>query len=107
MIFIKILLRILKQDLTLGIMNQTDHCLKGKKGSWIKKDELRRKITKEFVGLIAKIYSYLTDDSEDEESKYTKLCAIKRKLKFEEYQICSESTKLKSNINHIEKTKLM
>ena len=36
------------------------------------KDELGRKITKEFVGLIAKIYSYLTDDSEDEESKYTK-----------------------------------
>ena len=71
------------------------------------KDELGRKITKEFVGLIAKICSYLTDDSEDEESKYTKLCAIKRKLKFEDYQICSESTKLKSNINHIEKIKLI
>ena len=37
------------------------------------KDELGRKITKEFVGLKAKSYSYLTDDgSEDKTAKGTK-----------------------------------
>ena len=37
---------------------------------------------KEFVGLTAKIYSYLKDNNdEDKKAKDTKKCLIKRKLK--------------------------
>ena len=35
MIFIKMLQKKLKLDLTLQILNQTDHCLKGKMSNWI------------------------------------------------------------------------
>ena len=40
-----------------------------------------------FVGLRAKTYSYLIDDSsEDKKAKNTKTCAIKRTFKFENYK---------------------
>ena len=56
-----------KQDLTLQIKNQTDHCLKKR----------------------AKTYSYLIDHgSEDKKAKGSKKCIIKRKLKFEGYKSC-------------------
>ena len=49
---------------------------------WLK-DELRGKIMTKFVGLRAKIYSYLIDDSsENKKAKGPKKCVIK-KLKFE------------------------
>ena len=42
---------------------------------------------KKIVGLRAKTYSYLIDDgSEDKKAKDTKICVIKRKLKFENYE---------------------
>ena len=45
------------------------------------KDELRRKIIKNFVGLRGKTYSYLIDDgSEDKKEKCTKNCFIKENL---------------------------
>ena len=45
------------------------------------KDKLGRKIMTKFIGLKAKTYSYLIDDSsEDKKAKGTKKCAIKRKL---------------------------
>ena len=45
------------------------------------KDELVRKIMKEFVGLIAKTYSSLIDNgSKDKKVKDTEKCVIKRKL---------------------------
>ena len=48
------------------------------------KYELGGKITTKFVGLRAKTYSYLIDDeSENKKAKGTKMCVIKRKLKFE------------------------
>ena len=51
------------------------------------KDELRRKITKEFCALRAKTYSYLMDDdSEKKKSKQIKKCVIKRRLTFENYK---------------------
>ena len=51
------------------------------------KDELRRKITKEFCALRAKTYSYLMDDdSEKKKSKQIKKCVIKRRLMFENYK---------------------
>ena len=58
-------------------------------------DELGRKITIKFVGLRADIYSYLIDDgSEDKKAKGTKKYVIKRKLKFENYKNCLETTQL-------------
>ena len=49
-----------------------------------------------FVGLRAKTYSYLADDSsEDKKAKSTKKCFIKRKLKFKSYKI-----------NYLEKNKI-
>ena len=45
------------------------------------KDELGGKIITKFVGLRAKIYSYLVDDSsEDKKAKGTKKCAKKANL---------------------------
>ena len=45
------------------------------------KDELRRKIIKNFVGLRGKTYSYLIDDgSEDKKAKCTKNCFLKENL---------------------------
>ena len=58
-------------------------------------DELGRKIMIKFVGLRADIYSYLIDDgSEDKKAKGTRKYVIKRKLKFENYKNCLETTQL-------------
>ena len=68
------------------------------------KDELGGKIMIKFVGLRAKTYSYLIDDSsEDKKAKDTKNCVIKIKFKFENYKNCLEATQLESKINYIEK----
>ena len=56
---------------------------KNKKVIGLMKDELVGKIITEFVALIQKTYSYLTDDcKEDKKAKGTKKCVIKRELKF-------------------------
>ena len=48
------------------------------------KDELCGYIMKEFVGLKGKTYSYLKgNNDEDKKAKGTKMCVIKRKLKFQ------------------------
>ena len=61
---------------------------------------------KVFVGLRAKIYSYLIDDgSEDKKAKHTKKC-VKKQLKFENYKHYVEATKLENKINHLEKNKV-
>ena len=58
-------------------------------------DELGRKIMIKFDGLRTDIYSYLIDDgSEDKKAKGTKKYVIKRKLKFENYKNCLETTQL-------------
>ena len=68
------------------------------------KDELGGKIMTKFFGLRAKAYSYLIDDgSEDKKAKNTKMCAIKRKLKFENYKNHLEATQLENKINHLKK----
>ena len=57
---------------------------------------------KEFVGLRAKIYSYLKDDN-DEDKEGKNKCAIK-KLKFEDYTNCL--AQIENKINHLEKNKI-
>ena len=71
------------------------------------KDELGRKIMTKFVGLRAKTYSYLIDDSsEDKKAKDTKMCVIKRKLKLENHKTCLEATQLDNKIKYLEKNKI-
>ena len=53
---------------------------------------------KEFVGLTAKLYSYLKDNNdEDKNAKATKKCVIKRKLKFQDYKNCLEAAQFEKN----------
>ena len=71
------------------------------------KDELGGKSITKFVGLRAKTYSYLTDDSsEDKKAKSTKKCVIKRKFKFGNYKNCLEATQLDNKIKYLEKNKI-
>ena len=53
------------------------------------KDQLGRKVMKEFAALRAKTYNYLTDNnSKNKKAKSTKNCVIKRILKLlEDYKI--------------------
>ena len=51
------------------------------------KDELEGKIIVEVVALKPKTWAYLMDDgSEHKKGKRTKMCAIKRRLMFENYK---------------------
>ena len=59
---------------------------KNKKAIGIFKDELGGKIMKQAVGLTAKAYAYLIDDSEHKKAKGTKKCIIKRELTFTKSQ---------------------
>ena len=71
------------------------------------KDQLGGKYMTKFFGLRAKTYNYLINDgSEDEKSKGTRKCAIKRKLKFENYKNRLRATQLENKIKHLEKTKI-
>ena len=60
---------------------------KNKKVIGIFKDELGRKIMKEFVALRSKAYAYLMEDgSKHKKAKETKKCIIKREFMFENYK---------------------
>ena len=62
---------------------------KSKKVIGLFKDELGRKIMKEFCVLRAKTYAYLMyDDCEKKKAKVTKKCVIKRELMFKNYKDC-------------------
>ena len=56
----------LKQELTLQIMNQKG---KNQKVIGLMKDELGGRIITKFVGLRVKTYSYLIDDSSEDKKK--------------------------------------
>ena len=96
MILIKSLQKMLKQDLSLQILNSIGQYRKEKiKVIGLMKQELAGKIVKEFRGLRGKIYSYLIDNgSEDRNAKGTKKYAIERKHKFENCKPCLEETEL-------------
>ena len=61
---------------------------------------------KEFIGLRAKTYSYLTDDSSEyEKAKYTKNVSLKNlNLKIKKSYL--EATQLENKINHLEKSEI-
>ena len=81
--------------------------VKNKKVIGLMKDELGGKIMAKFVGLTAKTYSYLIDESsEDKIAKGTKKCVIKRKLKFENYKNCLTAIQHDKKINYLEKNKI-
>ena len=62
---------------------------KNRKVIGLMKDELGGKVITEFVALIPKTYSYLTDDcKEDKKAKGTKKCVIKRRIKFNDCKNC-------------------
>ena len=87
--------------------NELDRSLpngKNEKVIGLIKDDLGGKIMRKFVGLRTKNYSYLIDDSsKDKKAKGTKACAIKIKLKFQNYKNCLEATQLDRKISYIEK----
>ena len=71
------------------------------------KDELGGKIRTKFFGLRGKTNSYLIDDgSEDKIVKDTKKCIIKKKLNFEIYRSCLETTQLDNKVKYLEKNKI-
>ena len=53
---------------------------------------------KTFIGLRAKIYSYLKDNN-NEDKKSTRKGVIKKKLKFWYYQNCLEAAQIENKIN--------
>ena len=70
------------------------------------KDELGGQTMAKSVGLRSKMYNYLKDDgSGSKDVKGTKICLIKRELKFKEYTNCLEANRLKK-INHLEKNNI-
>ena len=79
---------------------------KNKKVIALMKHKLGGKILKELATLRATTYSYLTDNNnEDKKAKSTKKCAVKWKLKFEDYKHCLEATQLENKTNHLDKKK--
>ena len=57
-----------------------------------------------FVGLRTKAYSYLIDDSsEDKNAVGRKKCAMKRKLRFENYKNSLEASQADNKIKDLEK----
>ena len=70
----------------------------------MKDDELGGQIMKEFVGLRAKTYGYLQDNNdEDKKVKGTKMCVIKRKLKFEDYKNRLEAAQTVDSLKELTK----
>ena len=90
-ISIKILLMMLKKrfDSSNYEVNRPLPTGKNTKVIGLMKDELGGKIMTEVFALRPKTYSYLTDDcEEDKNTKGTKKCVIKRRLKFSDYKDC-------------------
>ena len=61
---------------------------KNKKVIGLMKDELGGEITREFVSLRSKMYSYKVGNSEPKKCKGIKHCVVKRTISFEDYKKC-------------------
>ena len=81
-------------------------CLKEKneKVIGLMKDALGGQIIKELVRVRAKVYNYLEDNNdEDEKSKGTKTCVIKRQCNNKIWENCLEANAFENKINYQEK----
>ena len=76
---------------------------KNKKVIGLMKDELGRKIMKEFASLRTKTYSHLTNNNNKDKHKSTKTCVVKGELIFEDFKHSLEATQVENKINHLEK----
>ena len=71
------------------------------------KDDSDGRIMTVFVRLRGKTHGYLKDyNDEDKKSKSAKKCAIKRKVKFQDYKNCLEAAQIEWKINYLEKKKI-
>ena len=71
------------------------------------KDELGGQIMERVVRLGAKTYSYLKDNNDEyKKVKDTKMCVIKRKLKFKDYKKCLKVSQIENKINYLEKKEI-
>ena len=61
---------------------------KNKKVIGLMKDELGGEITKEFVSLRPKMYSYRVGNSEPKQCKGIKKCIVKKTISFDDYKRC-------------------
>ena len=104
MIFTMTLQNMLKQDLTLQILKETDRCLEGKNKNIIGpiKDELGGQIMKECVGLTARTQSYLKENNDKDNKPRNKKGVIK-KLKFQDYKNCLKEAQIDRKIKYLEK----
>ena len=68
--------------------------------------KLGRKIITKFVGLRAKTYTYLKDNSSEYKKAKDKRKYTIKKLKFQNYKNCLESTQLENKISYLEKNKI-
>ena len=67
----------------------------------LNKDEVGGQIMKRVVGLRAKTYSYLKDNNDEyKKAKDTKICVMKRKLKFKDYKKCLKLYQIENIINY-------
>ena len=109
MIFIKTLLKILKQGLTLQIMSWKDRYQKEKtkKIIGLMKDKLGKINYARNCRIKSKTYPYLTDNNnEDKKSKRRKNVCHKKNLTFVDHKNCLETTQLENNINQQKKNKV-
>ena len=68
------------------------------------KDKLGEQIMKKLVALRPETYSYLNgNDDECKKAKGTNNCAVKRKLKFQDYEKCLKACQIINTVNYLEK----
>ena len=69
------------------------------------KDELGGQIMKKHVVLWPKTNSYLKDNNNEDngkKAKGAKKCAMRRKLKFQDYNNCLKASQIESKVNYLE-----
>ena len=69
------------------------------------KDELDGKTMPGFTSMRPKIYSYLTNDNDENTIASHKKCVIKQQIKFEDYRGCSQAAHSENEIKNLQRYK--